>query len=316
MQHTTKQHFIPVSYLKFFAYNADTQDKAKYTYVHCHNGNGFTGKNDIRKIFYKNNIYEIDATTRQEDNIFEQMLSNREKQYSVLISSLLDRAKKTEFGDTIIDNFISNNNRLMILEMMGLQITRDPEMIQEFISRILSKKAIYIAKHNIQSNQIKKMVLGMCIGAHNKKKSDKISWLVRFIQLLTLFSPCAIGYTDTDSIITGRHPIHSILQEKYNDHSNNVGRIIYPLTPQLVVCLYPNQKQFWSKHLQLFQLTNAEILEINQRIASQSDKICSKLEFTPERLAQIYQNHDLYKKPDWEIYNSELNVNKNKNRCD
>lgn len=290
-----KHHIVPQFYLRYWAYNPEVPNSAMRTYIHSTTGKGYTGDSAIKDIFYQNHLYtlldypERDKNGEFDDQEIESKLADNEGKYSDFMKSFVKRVDL--LADKQIENFLSIKDKIYLIGMFTGQFCRFKKELkdgEEALRRQLQKSR----KGRLISNeQISNMVRELYVAPKNPPKDEPFIPSVGiglFIYLICL--PCAIGYTSTGDIITGNNPIHAINGKIYKSNHSNVGRIIYPLTPYLVLCFYPKKREYKiSKRRKLFILSDEEVIEINKRIAMNSDRICSRLIFTEERLNQIYK---------------------------
>lgn len=291
------QHYIPVSYTRFFSIDNTVRRPQLRIYVHHPKKNLPQNPIPTESLFHKKHIYEI----KDEDghwinfNDAEDALSVDEASFSQLIRELQNRGESEMQKCNTKINFIAQSEYKELLKMFSCQPFRFSSVLTEFKEKLLNGKRAYIKRHNIKESTIEQMVHQTCLPSflqYSEEPREKVRFnmplfpAILYLQLL--FMPCAIGYTASGDIITGDTPYHTMSRKEYRKLKTHEGRIIYPLTSNMVLCFYPNKKQYRDKHWQLFTLTSQDVLSINHRIATSSGIICSKKPFTDTRLQEIY----------------------------
>ena len=237
-----KHHIVPQFYLRYWAYNPEGPKSAMRTYVHSTTGSGYTGDSAIKDIFYKNHLYtlldypERDKNTDFNDQEIEANLAQNEGKYSNFMKSLVKRIGLPP--QNCVEGFLSANDRALLIGMLTGQFCRSQNELadgEEAMYRQFqkSRKGRTVSKEQI-SNMVRELYI-----APKKISSDRpfIPMVGIGLFVYLMFLPCAIGCAPNGDIITGNQPIHAVQGKKYKKNHSNVGRIIYPLTPYLVLCL-------------------------------------------------------------------------------
>lgn len=285
MNYTKEEHYVPKYHLRNFS-----NDKKTIYLYDVHNNKNF-GRVPIKSLFKETNLYEIKTDDDEffERNRVEAALSKKEEEHSRLIESIVQRIESSckKESESLI---ISQEEVVALAGILSMQVFRMPKELEEFVDKAKAEmtKRWYLKKY--PSYTAKDIVYQGCLAP---RKEDERQFSVPpfpgVLQLFLMFRACSIGYAENENVITGNCPYCSPNGDKtLRSADSKIGSIVFPLTSKIVLCFHP-LKFFKQRHRKLFILDNDDVLEVNRRIAKNSNLICSKKELTDKELAEITQ---------------------------
>lgn len=260
-QITKVQHFVPKAYLRSFSsdqkriwsYSSDQVDKGTLV--------------PIDSICQEKFLYEIrdENGNLSATNWIEHVLVNLEGMYATHLRNLEKKAFNKNNYQTRC--FLSTLEKTFWKLFIAIQIVRSPEMIEA--TQKITKELL---GDQLSTNQIHTFAISQCLPFFSELKADDQNILFAFLKPMDSMT-IAVGVDGSGSLFTSDSPIFCYSPE-VKDFVNlkEYERIVYPLTPKLVLLLFGGEaKQKYNKN-GLFPLDREKLNIVKQHIACSANK--------------------------------------------
>ena len=247
------EHFIPQLYLKFFSPDGNMV----YQYrVKSHSPSKLV---PIKTICYKKHLYELKNDNNEFicRNMIENTFEKYEGEFANVIRSIISKSKHE--SNYQIPCFLSTDEKMFLIFLVATTILRSPRLLKIAKDTVLD--AAQKDGKNISVNTAHNSALLSCLPFVNVIEGRSDSILDRIIDKL-MDMAFLIGVTNDDSFFTSDNPIfwHG------NNETFDIEEVIFPLTPNIVLFMYPVDQMPRMFRNRVIHLTNIEVKDVNYRI--------------------------------------------------
>lgn len=247
---TKKQHYISRMILKNYTYFQIPMRKPMiYQY------NLYTTEErlvDIRSVCFKKNLYEIKnecgIILDKERNLIENNFSKLEYKWNEVIQKL------------IIQNTISEKDRVYLYILVALQMLRTPEAIEQ--NKAFLKDNIK-GLSEVEIDRYTKIASFIC-----GKADPNQNWMLNFMLKYVSNKNIVIYVSKIPFIISGIRPVLCLGFEKDNFENFN---LFFPVAPKVCLCLLTYQPKNLQNDLYI-DVSNEYVKYLNSQIYQRSDK--------------------------------------------
>lgn len=245
-QITKKQHYIPRFYLRNFSNN----NKMIYQYDVSTDNSSFVS---INSICYQNYLYEFKDENDEliYCNWIENILSKWEKEFSIIINSIKNKAKNKRNCKTRC--FLTSKEKDFLAFFISLQSQRGSYYIKEIENKLEEKWGDVLEKNSCRNAAL---IASLPIyKPFNEVKDHKIISTFKTLRNMSFI----IGFTDNGVFFTSDNPITMI----YENNPNDIEEVIFPLASNLVLYMLKMEKSKANFKNRLYPMDENNINYIN-----------------------------------------------------
>lgn len=247
------EHFIPKFYLKFFS----PDDAMIYQYkIKSHSQSTLV---PIDTICHKKHLYELKNDNNEFicRNMIENTFEKYEGEFANVIRSII--LKSEHERNYQIPCFLSTDEKMFLIIFVATTILRNPETINSVKDTILdcSNKS----RKKLSLNTAYNSALLSCLPLDDILGRNNSSVLEVIIDKLMNMS-FIIGVASGESFFTSDNPVfwHG------NNETFDIDEVIFPLTPSIVLFMYPFNNMPKNYRNRAVRLSNTNVKDVNYRI--------------------------------------------------
>lgn len=249
--YTKNQHFVPRAYLKFFS-----KRKKNDFYINVYDK--VTNKSfnsNINNIASKNNFYE---TSELEKNDIEKSFHDIESQIPNIINNIMIASNIMPNNSCILNECLKNSLSVMIYSQMfrtrraqiyfdklGIEVTNEvvENTLIKYNNELTDENILVITKYANDLDFIRSVEF-------TEFKSKKLINKCKYFLKERIWVVYKIPNNSELSLITSDNPViyYNFLTKEIGFGNNGIARketiIIFPLTPKIVLVLYPPDMYF------------------------------------------------------------------------